>query len=321
MMEAKRTLGWMTGVLLMMQLGSTAAAQQEAGSVYEATDTAEETLREDLFGDGRMRIIFRLDDIGFCHAANLALRHILEAGGPASAVSVLVNTPWLDEAVDLLREYPAVSVGVHTCLNSEWVPYRWGPVSPVADVPSLVDSWGKFFGTRQQFLDNGPDLDEIEKEIRAQIDLALRKGLRVSYMDHHMSTAVSTDPMRERFERIAGDYGLAVSRWFGEIASVNIYSVTPELKTQRMLDQIGALSEPGTYLVVCHVGMNTPELAALEDVHTFGLRPMAPHRDAEMRALADPRLQRLLAEKNIEVIGYDLLRERFVDRMRSPDSR
>ena len=73
-----------------------------------------------------------------------------------------------DETVEILKRHPEVSVGVHVCLNSEWTPYRWGPVLPAKEVPSLVDEWGHFFGTRKDMLANKPDMDEVEKEIRAQ---------------------------------------------------------------------------------------------------------------------------------------------------------
>ncbi len=272
----------------------------------------------DLFGDGKIRMIFRLDDIGFCHGVNQALEEILAAGGPVSAVSVMVTTPWLDEAVELLAKHPEISVGVHTCLNSEWTPYRWGPVLPVTEAPSLVDEWGTFPGTRKGFWERNPSLEEIDKELRAQIDLAKRKGLHLSYIDHHMSTAVETPEAQARFKQIADDYGLAISRWFGEASPVNIYSVTPEQKADALIEQIRAIEEPGLYLVVCHVGKNNPEMAAMVDLNPGGLKPMAVHREAEAHALSDPRLQQVLREKNIEVIGYDQLRERFLDRMKNP---
>ena len=43
-----------------------------------------------------------MDDIGFCHGVNLAFQRITDQG-LCSAVSVIVTTPWLDEAVALER--------------------------------------------------------------------------------------------------------------------------------------------------------------------------------------------------------------------------
>lgn len=58
------------------------------------------------------RLIIRCDDIGFCHGVNMAFKRVAEAG-MVSSVSVIVNTPWLDEAVEILKQHPEISVGIH----------------------------------------------------------------------------------------------------------------------------------------------------------------------------------------------------------------
>ena len=272
----------------------------------------------DPFGDGRIRMIFRLDDAGMCHAVNTAVERVLNEG-VATAISVMVTTPWLDEIVEILQRHPEVSVGVHTTLNSEWLPYRWGPVLPAKEVPTLVDEWGKFFGTRKQLMDRSPNLDELEAELRAQVELARRKGLRLSYMDHHMGAAVNTPAMRERFARVARDTGLGVSRWFGESQGPLIYAVEPARKADTLVEEIRKIEQPGLYLVVCHVGLDVPEMSVLRDQNTSAPKDMARHRQAETDALCDPRLKQVLREKNIELTGYDILRDRFLPQMRPPE--
>jgi chitin disaccharide deacetylase len=286
--------------------------------VYDPAAATTVTQVRDPFNDGRIRMIFRLDDAGFCHAANSAIERVLNEG-VVTAVSVMVTTPWLDEAVEMLAKHPEVSVGVHTALNSEWLPYRWGPVLPPREVPSLVDEWGKFYGTRKQMMARVPNLDEVEAELRAQVELARRKGLRLSYMDHHMSAAVTTPQMRDRFARVAKDNGLGVSRWFGEAQGPLIYSVEPEKKVDFLVDEIRRIDKPGLYLVVCHVGLDVPEMSVLRDQNTSAPKNMSRHRQAETDALCDPRLKQVIREKNIELVGYDVLRERFLDQMRPPD--
>jgi predicted glycoside hydrolase/deacetylase ChbG (UPF0249 family) len=211
-----------------------------------------------------------------------------------------------------------VSVGVHVCLNSEWVPYRWGPVSPPGEVPSLVDEWGNFFGTRAALMANNPNPDEVEKEIRAQVALAIRKGLRISYMDHHMGTAVSTPEMRERFVKVAREFNLGISRWFGEVQGPVVYTVEPAKKTEFLVRELQKLSEPGVYLIVCHTLVKTPEVEVLRDLNPTGLKNMAAHRQAETDMLCSPELARVISEKRIVLVGYDELREKFLPQMRPP---
>jgi len=56
-------------------------------------------------------LLLRMDDIGMNHAVNMAMQQIAEAGIPFST-SVMFACPWYQEAVAILKKYPAVSVGV-----------------------------------------------------------------------------------------------------------------------------------------------------------------------------------------------------------------
>jgi len=302
-------------VFLLFSISGLSEEQKSVSNSYE--EKGEETKSMDLFNDGKIRLIIRCDDVGFCHSANAAFKKIAEEGC-VSAVSLMVNTPWLDEAVEILKEHPEISIGVHTCLNSEWTPYRWGPVLPYSEVQSLVDEWGKFFPSRKMLMAHNPNVDEVEKEIRAQVNLALRKGLKISYIDHHMSTAVETPAMRERFVKIAKDYKLAISRWFGEKDTIGIYDIEPEKKANVLINGIRKINKPGIYIVVCHPGLNQPEMAVLKDMNPTGLPNMSVHREAETMTLCNPDLKKIIKEKNIELIGYDVLREKFLDKMKSP---
>jgi hypothetical protein len=134
-----------------------------------------------------------------------------------------------------------------------------------------------------------------------------------------MGTAGEGPERQAMLERIASDHGIGISRWFGEQVGANIYSVSPEAKAESLLEQIGALTEPGLYLVVVHPGLNQPEMAVLQDAHPNAPSPMAAYRQAETDALCDPRLRALIEERGMEVVGYDVLRERFLDQMRNPN--
>ncbi|MGI8906522.1 MAG: carbohydrate deacetylase [Candidatus Sumerlaeaceae bacterium] len=291
------------------------AQAQTSATVSSSLETT--TAPVNLFGDDKIRFVFRSDDAGFCHASNMALERILQCG-VVTAVSVIVNTGWLDETVEILKRYPNVSVGVHVCLNSEWLPYKWGPVLPAKEVPSLVDEWGHFFGTRKDLVAHQPNSNEVESEIRAQVELALRKGLKLSYMDHHMGAAVTTPEMRERFEKVAREKGLGISRWLGETQGPVVYSVEPTKKADALIAQMRSITKPGVYLVVCHTLVKTPEVEVLRDMNVSGPKNMAEHRHAEMEMLCDPRLKQVIHEMQIELVGYDLLRENFLPQMRQP---
>ena len=62
--------------------------------------------------DFKKTILIRCDDIGMCHAVNMAAQKLIAKNIPFSA-SVMVCCPWFNEAVEILKDNPEVSVGVH----------------------------------------------------------------------------------------------------------------------------------------------------------------------------------------------------------------
>lgn len=260
------------------------------------------------------RLIIRADDIGFCHGVNMAFKRVADQGMVSSA-SVIVNTPWFDEAVEILKQHPEISVGIHLNLNSEWKEFKWGPVMPYDEVPSLVNPFGKFYGTRKEFFSHRPKIREVAKELRAQIDLAQRKGLKISYIDNHMSTAISTLEFQEEMEKIAREYHIGISRYFGEREVKIVYDVPPEQKLAQALTNLNIVTDGGLYLLVCHLGTDDAEMQAMTDLNTFAPKNMARHRQAEADVLCSPEYQAALRAKGIQLIGYkDIVGQQKMER-------
>ena len=144
------------------------------------------------------------------------------------------------EAVEILKQHPSVSVGIHLALNSEWKNYRWGPVAGSQAVPSLVDENGFFFPSAEALHAHTPQIAEVETELRAQIDRALRSGLKVDYVDYHMGTATRWPEFRALTERLAQEYGLGMSEYFGETEDAPQYSAAPAVKGDSLVAMINA---------------------------------------------------------------------------------
>lgn len=267
---------------------------------------------------GKIPILIRCDDIGMSHSVNMAAKKVLETGIPVS-MSVMVPCGWFAEAVDMLKHYPNVSVGIHLTLNAEWKQYRWGPVSGATIVPSLVDSLGHFFPSRSKLFGNNPSLAEIETELRAQIDKAKKAGLKIDYLDYHMGAAVQTPETRAIVEKLAKEYGVAISRYYDEVDVEGGYSAPIGSKQDTLVKKLMALQPGGTKLVVFHVGINNAELAAMEDLNPFGPKEMSKHRQAELDALVSPAFQQLLHDNRFRMMNYGMLnREKGLGSMRRP---
>jgi predicted glycoside hydrolase/deacetylase ChbG (UPF0249 family) len=253
-------------------------------------------------------LIIRSDDAGMSHSVNMALERLIETGLPVS-VSVMFPTPWYQETVEMLKRHPAVAVGIHLTLNSEWKNYRWGPVLGRTAVPTLVDADGYFFPSSEDLYKNRPSPSEVEQELRAQIERARKTGLRIDYVDFHMGTATRYPEFREITERLAREFGLGMSTYFGEPSHDPQYRAAPADKTDSLVAMVGRLG-PGFNLVVTHVGIDGPELGALLDMNTDGgLADMSKNRQGELDALTSPRFREALKAHHVRLITYRQLIE------------
>jgi len=263
-------------------------------------------------------LIIRTDDVGMSHSVNMAMQRLVETGLPMSA-TVMFACPWYQEAVEILKRHPEVSVGVHLTLNSEWKNYRWGPVAGSEAVRSLVDSNGYFFSSAEALHQNHPVLAEVEKELRAQIDRALRSGLKIDFVDPHMGTATAYPEFREITERVARDYSLGIMGYFGETMDSPQYWAAPKKKADSLVAMIDRLPS-GVTVVVTHVGLDDAELSSLLDMNTSQPLPdMSKNRQGELDALTSRRFTRALKARNIHLITFrDLIGRQGLAAMRRP---
>jgi predicted glycoside hydrolase/deacetylase ChbG (UPF0249 family) len=128
-------------------------------------------------------LVVRADDFGASPGTNDAILAAAAAGHVLN-IGVMAPAPFLEHRWnDLLDIQENACVGVHATINSEWHRLRWGPLSP--DVPGLVEADGTFHRTTQATAGSAR-VEEIVREIRAQIESLRRRGLRPRYLDTHM---------------------------------------------------------------------------------------------------------------------------------------
>jgi predicted glycoside hydrolase/deacetylase ChbG (UPF0249 family) len=253
-------------------------------------------------GDG-VYLVIRSDDGGMSHAVNMGLKRLLESGLPVS-VSVMFPCPWYQEIVEILRQHPEAAVGVHLTLNSEWRHYRWGPVVGREAASSLVDRDGYFFPSSEDLYRNHPDPGQVEAELRAQIERARGTGLHVDYLDYHMGTANGDPGIRAIVERLGAEYHLGLMGYQGDDRFNPQYSAEPGAKLDSLLVAVARLT-PGYHVLVTHVGLDTPELAALVDMNAAQpLADMSRNRQGELDAVLNPAFRQGVARRGITLLTY-----------------
>jgi predicted glycoside hydrolase/deacetylase ChbG (UPF0249 family) len=272
------------------------------------------------------RLMLRLDDIGMNHSVNMAMQKVADTKMPFSA-SVQFACPWYQEAVEILKKNPQISVGVHLTLTSEWKNYRWGPVTGREAVPGLVDKVGYFPQSTEAFAKSGYKIEEVEKELSAQIERALASGLKISYIDPHMGIALSTPALRALTEKLARKYKLGISTlsetvYFGETYK-EMWGEPIATKKKAFLAYVtNKLSKNRPNLVVIHVGLQTAEMNALFDMNSSMMntkagKPLtARHRETELNMLLSPEFKELVNKKFTLTNYTELIKERGVEGMK-----
>ncbi len=260
-----------------------------------------------------IRLIVRGDDIGSSHTANVACIRCYREGIVRS-VEVMVPAPWFNEAVQMLGENPKLDVGVHLTLTSEWENCKWGPVT---EAPSLVDRQGHFFPTTSQradfppntgFLQAEPKLEEVERELRAQIELAVERIPNVTHLSCHMGTASCTPELKALVEKLAVEYRLPVgAEGAGRAGRFGGKDTTAEQKEENLVRILEDL-QPGLWLMVEHPGLDTPEMRAIGHL---GYENVAQDREGVTRAFTSPRVKEVIRRRGIQLVSYgDIIRAR-----------
>ena len=154
------------------------------------------------FQEAARVIVIHVDDLGMSPAANQGGLAALD--GAATCGSVMTPCPGFEELAATARQRPDLDLGVHLTLNAEYPSYRWGSVA--RDVPGLISPDGGMWKTTAEAVANAT-VDEVRRELRAQIDRALDAGIDVTHLDSHMGTAL--DPkFVDVYVELAADYRL-----------------------------------------------------------------------------------------------------------------
>jgi predicted glycoside hydrolase/deacetylase ChbG (UPF0249 family) len=259
--------------------------------------------------DEEVRLIVRGDDMGMTQGSLIAFERALNEG-VLTCASIVVPGPWFEGAADLIRKNPGWCTGIHLCLVGEWRGFRWRPVLPWDKVRSLVDADGFLHGSPDALFAHKPSLEEIDAELRAQVDLAKRKGISVQYVDTHYVELNSYPGLDAVIRKIARDYDVPISTTLGE-KTISVYTTPVRQKREAALQMLDKL-DPGLWLWVCHIGIDSPEQQAL--IHTkpadiFLDGGAGVHRAEELQVLTSLDVKSAILRKGIVLTNYRELRK------------
>lgn len=299
------------GGLAAVAMGATPAHAQDSRSLVERLG----------FPPDAKVLIINADDFGMNQAGSEATISGLKSGIMTSA-TIMVPCSWFPMVVKFAQANPQANLGVHTTLTSEWGSYRWGPVIGQSAVPSLVDDLGYFYPDVRQVYGHA-NLEEVEKEVRAQIDRALKAGIDVTHIDSHMGTLQYDAKYHQLYLKIAHDYNLPcrlagrdlmkangaealleMARDMGVLGPEHLFMGGADKPEATESYWTGVLKQvkPGLVSeIYIHPGQPTPEMKATTSSWA--------KRTAEAEFFSKPSTMQLIKDLGIELISYRELRE------------
>lgn len=261
---------------------------------------------------GPPRLIVRGDDMGAAHAVNQAILKC-QTEGIQTSIEVIVPSPWFPEAAKMLAAHPNADVGVHLALSSEWDNVKWRPLT---DCPSLRDPDGYFFPMiypnknypGRALAENPWKIEDIERELRAQIELARKHIPQVTHLSSHMGCTGIRDDVKALLKKLAQEYRLELEANDAQLRHVSYKGPrkTSAEKISSFIKMLEGLEADQTYLFVDHPGLDTPEMRA---IHHIGYEDVAADRQGVTDAWTSPLVRDAIKSKGIKLIGYRDLRE------------
>ena len=262
-------------------------------------------------------LVIRIDDMGALHSVNEASIDTYK-NGIAQSAEVLVVGSWFPEAVKMLKENPGLDVGVHLAITSEWENVKWRPLT---DCPTLVDENGYFFPMMgpnaaypgQSIMENMAnfDINEIEKEFRAQIELALKNIPQVTHISGHMMSTAFNPQVMEVVQKLSEEYNLpSIDR--GEAFKQYNFSytgydgprATTEEKIASFIKALEKMEKGKRYIFIDHPAYNDSEMQTVMHV---GYENVAVDRQGVTDLLKSEEVLKVIQERGIKLIDINTL--------------
>jgi predicted glycoside hydrolase/deacetylase ChbG (UPF0249 family) len=266
-------------------------------------------------------LIIHADDLAVAHSEDAASFDALDRHAVTSA-SIMVPCPWLTEVADYAKAHPDADLGLHLTLTAEWKTYRWGPVESKDRVPSLLDPFGYLWPEVEPAV-RSLKAEEVEREIRAQIEHAMVVGIRPTHLDSHMGTLFARPDLFAVYVKVAHEYKLPFLAVRTPQAPKELLSLLSEKDV--VLDsvviagpQVGAANwktfysnaiknlKPGITEIIVHLGHDDAELQAVTVDHPdYG----AAWRQRDYDAVTSPEFKQALEENHVILVHWKDLKK------------
>lgn len=279
------------------------------------------------------QLIVNADDFGLTPGVNRAII-VGHTRGIITSTTLMANMPAFAEAVRLAQEHARLGVGLHFNIT------QGSPVARPELVRSLLNARGEFLGTGMlawRALVGQLRGAEVRIELRAQLEKAIKAGLRLTHVDSHKHTHALPQVLQAIAATIP-DYGLYAVRLpreraqfttgsrrllqqsiaafglsqlcrlsQGRLRQTSLQATTAFFGiaqtgywSKRWLLELLARLPAGASELMCHPGYADEALGQLQT-------RLRASRQVELQLLTDPEISAAVRAHNITLINYGQL--------------
>jgi hypothetical protein len=287
--------------------------------------TAQPNLAERLGYDKDTKmLIMHADDVGVAYSVNKATLEAFSDGAINSA-SIMVPCPWFKDIVASIQENPGYDFGLHLTITAEWDNFKWGGVLPSTEIPSLINSEGYFYASVEEVVANATP-EDVEKEIRAQVQRAIDFGINPTHLDSHMGTLFNHPEYFKSYQKVGKEFGIPVFIPLSFISQLSeliddyfipvnqTYMAGPEIAADNWnvfyTEVIGNL-EPGLSEIIVHLAYDDDEMSAVAVNHPdYG----AAWRQRDLDYVMSDEFRSALKDNNIQLVTFGQLQKLMLEK-------
>jgi predicted glycoside hydrolase/deacetylase ChbG (UPF0249 family) len=154
-------------------------------------------------------LIITAEDAGLCNAVNEAVIQILQRG-TVTGISIMVPCAWSMEMIDFAKRNTNYTYGLQLTLTSEFKNlYTWRPICSAEKVPTLLNDKGMMLSEMSDLYKTA-NLNQVEAELRAQIEWAKKCGLPINYLTSHQEVLTYNQSYFDILVKLAAEYSLPI---------------------------------------------------------------------------------------------------------------
>jgi predicted glycoside hydrolase/deacetylase ChbG (UPF0249 family) len=160
---------------------------------------------------------------------------------------------------------------------------------------------------KQAVMDNAWKLADIEKELRAQIDMALKYIPRLSHVSGHMNSTAFAPEVKAMARKVAAEYKLPMV----DVDSTNDFQInytgydsrnkSTEERIQGFINMLDKLEAGKTYVFVEHPGLDNAELRAISHI---GYEDVAQGRQDVTTIFTSEKVVEAIIRRGIQLVSY-----------------